>query len=207
MEDGLPVVVINADAGPRLAQVLADDAMGTALAVDHLVDLGHRHLLYLGPDVGRHPSIAARGISGSIARLAGRDGENGEDQVRREIATAGAAGDGPVTGLVAYNHWLARVALRACVAQGVPRDASVISCDDVGALTYAIPALSAVRVPVHEMATAATDLLVACIEGRQRPQAVRNVLIGTLVARESTGPAGPGRRRGAKHPRAADARP
>lgn len=195
--DNLPVVAVNMEAGSTLARVVNDDARQAGLAVAHLRDLGHRHPVYLGPGLGGHASIAAReqgfiaaaGAGARVLRLAGSDGSADAATVR---ATLG--GHWPQA-IVAYNHLVARGVIHACAAAGrrIPAELSLVSCDDVGALTYPVPPVTAVRVPVRGMAEAAARLLVDCIEGRQQPGGQRIVLDGSLVQRASTAP--PFRRR------------
>lgn len=189
----LPVVAVNVEAGGGLSQVLADDARAAAIAVEHLVALGHRRIAYLGPGVGSHPSIAARaegfatamraaGIERRAIRLPCRDGDTDGAVVRAAWADA--------TAVIAYNHYVARAVLHACVADGrrIPADLSLVSCDDIPALTYPVPAISAVRVPVAEMAATAATLLIDCIEGRTVPGGQRILLAGELAVRGSTAP-------------------
>lgn len=190
--DNLPVVAVNMEVGSALARVVNDDAGQAGLAVAHLQDLGHRHPVYLGPGLGSHASIAAReqgflaiaGAGARVVRLAGGDGSADAATVRD------AFGRRWPQAIVAYNHLIARGVIHACAATGrrIPSDLSLISCDDVQALTYAAPAVSAVRVPVRGMAAAAARLLIDCIEGRQQPGGQRIVLDGSLVLRASTAP-------------------
>lgn len=192
-QEHLPVVAINVAASGGLAQVRADDARSAAIAVEHLVALGHRRIAYLGPGIGSHPSIAARaegfaaaaraaGIDGQAIRLPCRDGDTDAPVVRAVWPAA--------TAIIAYNHYVARAVLHACVADGrrIPVDLALVSCDDIPALTYPVPAISAVRVPVAEMAATAAALLIDCIEGRAVPGCQRILITGELVVRGSTAP-------------------
>jgi LacI family transcriptional regulator len=189
----LPVVAINVEAGGGLSQVLADDARAAAIAVEHLAALGHRRIAYLGPGLGGHPSIAARArgfaaavrmarIDGRAVRLPGRDGDTDAAAVRAAWPDA--------TAIIAYNHHVARGVIHACHETGrrIPTDLALVSCDDIPALTYPVPAITAVRVPAVEMATAAATLLIDCIEGRAVPGGQRILIAGELIVRGSTAP-------------------
>ncbi len=54
-----PMVLLGCE-DPRAPSVAVDDAAGVAAAVRHLADLGHRRLLWLGPDDDPHSSVARR---------------------------------------------------------------------------------------------------------------------------------------------------
>lgn len=190
--DNLPVVAVNMEAGQSLSRVVCDDAGQARLAVAHLRGLGHHDIAYLGPGRGTHASIeerrngfaAAAGPGARCVRTAGSDGDADGDAVRRVFA------DGWPRAVVAYNHHLARAVIHACAAdrRGIPQELSLVSCDDVRALAYPVPPVTAVRVPVRGMAGRAARLLVDCIEGRERPSGQRIVVDGELQVRGSTAP-------------------
>ncbi|MBN8526718.1 MAG: LacI family DNA-binding transcriptional regulator, partial [Planctomycetes bacterium] len=162
------------------------------LAVAHLRGLGHCDPVYLGPGRGTHASIAERqagfaAVAGPGARCVRTDGSDGDadgEAVRRAFAA------GWPQAVVAYNHHVARAVIHACAADGrrIPQQLSLVSCDDVRALAYPVPPVTAVRVPVRGMAERAARLLVDCIEGRERPSGQRIVVDGELQVRGSTAP-------------------
>lgn len=187
----LPVVAINVAAGPSLSQVQADDARSAEIAVEHLAALGHRRLAYFSPGIGTHPSIPARAagfnaavqrlaLAGTVITLPCRDGETGDALAGRGLPAA--------SGFIAYNHLVARGVFHTCMAVGlrIPEDCGLVSCDDVSALTYPVPTITAVRVPVAAMGDAAAKLLIDCIEGRAKPTGQRLLLAGDLIQRGST---------------------
>lgn len=196
----LPVVALNATTDSTLTQVLADDARAAAIAVEHLMALGHRRIAYLGPGVGNHPSIAARargftvalqaaGLTGQAINLPCRDGQVDAAIARPHLKN--------VSAVVAYNHLVARGVFHACQAAGrsIPADCALMSCDDVSALTYPVPGITAVGLPVAAMAEQAAELLIAAIEGRQPPTGRTVLVSGELIVRGSTAAAAPRRAR------------
>ena len=135
IDERLPAVVLARKA-KRVDSVRSDDALGAALAVDHLVSLGHRSLTYL--DGGRAPGAAERrnGVrrTGKVGKITTTLLDGGVTE--REGAAAADAilksGDPLPTAIFAFNDrcalGLVDVLLRAGVR--VPDDVSVIGFDD-----------------------------------------------------------------------------
>ncbi|WP_447913594.1 LacI family DNA-binding transcriptional regulator [Microbacterium phyllosphaerae] len=181
-----PIVAANHSA-PSLPSVIPDLAMGLTAAIDHLRDLGHRSVAYLGLsglqinrsrweltlDLAMSRDISLVEISVEAPTV-----EAGADALRRVRASG-------VTAVLAYNDLVAHGLLRAARGAGltVPEAFSVIGFDDIFSAELAVPALTTLRSPLREIGTRAMETLIDP-ERNRIPSKV--VLPLDLVVREST---------------------
>lgn len=186
------------DDSSGLACVDHDFAAAGALCADHLADLGHRDIAFIGysPAVyQRHAGYAERTLVGFRARSA----ERGLRILHRPCegtyeSTAGAfariLADRPeTTGFVVQNEGAIGPLLSLLRTTGriVPEDASVVAlCPDPLAEQYS-PRLTAVTGPAEELGRVAVDLVMHRIEGRTPDEVT--LLTPVLTPRESSGPA------------------
>lgn len=204
LANGTPAALIGLPADPRgLSCVDHDFAAAGALCTDHLADLGHREIAFIGYGAGvydRHAGYAERTITGFRERAEQR----GVRYVHRACegtyeSTAGVLSrilaDRPeTTGFVVQNEGAIGPLLSLLRAGGrtVPEDASVIAlCPEQLAEQYA-PRLTAVTGPAQELGRVAVDQVMGTIaataNGGDRED--RLVLLSpVLTVRESTGPA------------------
>lgn len=200
----LPIVLIEHDGPSTLPVVHYDEAAGVRRAVEHLAELGHRELLWLGPD-DRGPLIRAAMFDQAV-RAAGVAGSRltftiPEPRYHRSslINAANAALTARVrqphtfTGIVCYNDFTAIGAYDALLGAGIPIPGrmSVVGFDDVVA-AYVHPRLTTVSHMLVEMGRRAAELALEMAEGqaaRTRLRGYRDVLVPKLVTRASTGPA------------------
>jgi DNA-binding LacI/PurR family transcriptional regulator len=182
----------------RLACVDHDFAHAGALAADHLADLGHRDIAFIGyaPAVyQRHAGYAERTLTGFRRRAA----ERGQRILHRPCegsyeSTAGVLarilGDRPATtGFVVQNEGAIGPLLSLLRTSGriVPEDASVVAlCPDPLAEQFS-PRLTAVTGPAAELGRQAVSLVMHRLDGR--PVDEVSLLTPVLTARESSGPA------------------
>lgn len=156
-----PAVGLNLYGAAGLPCLLPDDRGGAAALARHLVGLGHRHAVYVPRKAwAHHASEDARfGAVSSCPELAV------ERRPPEELAAAVRAG---ATAVIAYSQAEAVRALDALRSAGlrVPVDVSLASCSDVTWLQHLDPPLTAVAIPVAEMARRAASRLVDIIEGR-----------------------------------------
>jgi LacI family transcriptional regulator len=193
----LPVVHVNRRGEKFGVSVSVDDEFGIALAVDHLVGLGHRRIAYIaGP---RDADTATRRRSGFLARM-----QHHELRVRptRMVETEFSEKGGfeaterllrlkePPTAIVAGSLASAVGAMSAVTTSGrtVPDDVSLVGFHDAPIGAYLNPPLTTVRMPLAEMAEAAVETLIRLIDGKAVEDIVVRSPSPVLVERRSTAP-------------------
>jgi DNA-binding LacI/PurR family transcriptional regulator len=188
-----PVVLINSHhPGEFIYSVRIDDFQGARIATKHLVDLGHKHIGYIGDRFG-FQSDAARlagyrqvleeaGIAASSAAIAYGDGSPPSGRAAmKHLLDSGIA----LTAVFCYNDREAFGAMRAVCERGmhVPHDLSIVGFDDLFFSSYTDPPLTTVRQPKHEMGQMGAEILLALLSGGHPSS---RICSGTLVVREST---------------------
>ena len=184
----IPTVLLDAyPAGaenfPRVSWVVCDDQRGGQLATEHLLERGHREILFLaGPNgssssagrfSGYQRALAAAGVAYSDTRvyLADKDIDSG-----RKAMTQALSEKAPFTAVLAHNDSVAIGAAETLVQQGfrIPKDVSVVGFGDgILAENFRVP-LTTVRVPQMEMGETAVRLAIdlqkdIAVEPRQLP--------------------------------------
>ena len=202
-KNNVPVVIVGRDLTRRgISSVLVDNTAGGALAMEHLLSLGHRAIAIMRGPVQMADS-APRWLG--IERCAVQHGVALQPALTLQLpglahpASSGFEGGRAIvakllrarrrfTALLAFDDLAALGAVRALDEAGlrVPADCSVIGFDDVLPARLATPAISTVRQPLKEMGREAAGLMLAAVKGgggkaklvKAKPE---------LVARQSTG--------------------
>jgi LacI family transcriptional regulator len=189
----VPIVVTGRHLRAQgLFSLQIDDKHGAALAVRHLVELGHRRIAFItGSD--NHPD--------ALERLEGYKAALQEAQISfdpRLIATGDWHEDGGLratlglldsgvefTGLFCVNDQTAYGACLALFRKGlsIPRDVSVVGFDDLPSSAYRLPPLTSVRQSIGELGEQSAQAVLQLIAGQRPRIAPRPV---ELVVREST---------------------
>jgi len=191
----VPLVVVNRLLrSDRLDSVTIDEYAGSALAVDHLVELGHRRITHV--DGGAGAGAASRrtgylramrrhGLGDLAAVVRGGFTESaGWDATDRLLRTVGRR-DLPGALFVANDYSAVGVLARLGGAGiEVPGELSVIGFDDA----HVAGMLSTQLTTVHQPKQAMGRLAVAALRGRQagRATAQRQVVAPSLVVRGTT---------------------
>jgi DNA-binding LacI/PurR family transcriptional regulator len=186
----VPTVLINMQMDLALPSVIGDDRAGAALLTRHLLDIGHRRILFLHQVIpNRHYSAIQReaayrecmAAAQARAEVLAGEAERALAACRRE--------DNPPTAVICYDHMRAIELLHLCWRKGVrvPQDLSVACFNDTWPVEVCIPPLTTVKVPIRGMAHHAVRLLLDRIAGGQ-DDAATVVLPEELVVRESTAP-------------------
>ena len=198
----MPTVLINSQAESEatlLNWVAVDDRRGAQLAVEHLLQLGHRSIGYLG--TSNRPRSNRQRLLGYQSKLVAayvphRDEwiviSPGNDASHEEDVAAGQNSlpsllDTGVTAIFCYNDMIAAGVLIACRERGiaVPEELSVIGFDNIKMASYLTPPLTTIHQPKIEMGRLATQVLLDLLHNRP----VQNyVLPPALISRASTAP-------------------
>jgi DNA-binding LacI/PurR family transcriptional regulator len=183
-----PVVLVNRDTS-GLPRVLIDNADGIDAAVAHLAELRHRCLVYVGgpaaswSDQQRRLAIQRASVRYKVPIKwvsAHHPTFDAGTEVAREVLGLNA------TAAITFDDFVAHGLLSGLAEQGitVPRDFSVIGCDDVlGASTH--PALTSLSARCDEAGRMAVDLLLSRLRTGKRSD-VRCLLATKLVVRATT---------------------
>lgn len=191
-----PVMVLNRIVR-GLPSILTDAARGARRAVEHLGQLGHQKITYIGgpeaswTDGVRWRSVEEAGFQLEIKTC--RVGPHTPNPAGGEHAAHQWA-QSPTSGVVVFNDLMAIGFIKGlrAIGVGVPRDVSVVSFDNsqTGALTT--PALTSVASPLTLQGGTAVRNLVAIIGGA-RSSCEPVLLPVKLVPRASTSRARRGR--------------
>lgn len=198
----LPVVGIGSIASAAGAALISiDNAHGMGLAIEHLVELGHRRIALLkGHEHSSDTESRWEAAISSAAALKvpiqpelcvqleriGAEGMLSIDEgyiaartlLRRRI---------PFTALVCFNDMSACGAMHAVRDAGlrIPEDISVVGFDDIPIAKIVYPPLTTIQQPLREMGERAAEMLLRLIEQQSSAQSV--CVQPALVVRRSTG--------------------
>jgi LacI family transcriptional regulator len=172
--------------------VLGADREAMALAVAHLIELGHERIALVS---GNAKLPTARVRRNAFERELKRRDLEPVSIVDRSTSPGGTlmatvellAGKRPPTAIVAVNDVLAMEVLSAAAMAGrvVPEDLSVIGHDDIALAALTTPQLTTVAQPAYSMGAASARLLLERLEQPTTP--IREELMPSqLVVREST---------------------
>ncbi len=189
----LPVVVTGRRLkASGLASLNFDNALGARLASEHLLQLGHRRIAFVGghplhPDArererGFRAACADAGVAvdEALFESGGYLEEGGRAAVER-LLTAGRR----FSAVFAANDQMAFGAALALTRRGlgIPQSVSLVGFDDLTTSSYFVPPLTTVHQPVRELGMVAARAMLELLGGRQ-PAA--ELPAPQLVVREST---------------------
>lgn len=187
-----PVVTIAAEPKHGRTNYSSDNEKGVHIAVDHLVELGHRKIgMVMGYESHRdaalrrsafEESLAGHGLAVNPDWMVSGDftAEGGHDAAQKILSQK----DRP-TALFCANDESAFGALVGVRNLGlsVPNDVSVVGYDDIFISQQASPPLTTIRQSVEEIGAAAVSGLLKKISGQE---VVSQVFQPKLVQRSST---------------------
>jgi LacI family transcriptional regulator len=192
----IAVVMVNRrDNKARAPSVVTDDERGIALAVEHLISLGHRDICHIaGP---QNLSTGVTRLRGFVSAMK----KNGLTVEKSRIAVADSysraagsraasqllANKGGPTALVAANDLLALGCYDALRSMDVhcPADLSITGYNDMPLVDLVSPPLTTIRIQHHQIGTEAARLLLQRLAEPLSP-VVDVVLHPALIIREST---------------------
>jgi DNA-binding LacI/PurR family transcriptional regulator len=180
--------------------VIPPDEEASALAVDHLCDLGHSDIAHVGGPRGL--SSARRLASGFRGRAADR-GASRALVAESDFSEQGGAYAARAllerrlrpTGLTTASVGQAVGALHAAWQLGlrVPEDVSIVACGDTTLMEFLCPPLTAVRLPYAELGAAAVDGLIEQLLGAEPTDVLVDAAPEVIVRGSTSPPARSGR--------------
>ena len=163
-------------------------------AVQHLIELGHRHIGLVGSHPEAYPSIPERrqGYMQALTDHGLRPGYFADARLSNEEAAQSAAvmlERHPEMALFGCNDEVAIAAMRVAKTLGrrVPDDLSVVGFDDIDLARHVSPALTTMHVDKVGLGRMAVQLLRRRFENPGSERA-RAVLYAHRIARASTAP-------------------
>ena len=193
-----PLIVIAFDfKSAEYDNLLIDDAIGIKLAVDHLIELGHKDIGFIS-DMFTKDRLAYFKYAVSSRGLAVNDGNIYIEPEGRRFEACGYAGaaailDGgaALTAVVAGYDDIAIGAMRLISERGlsVPGDISIVGIDNTSVTPFLPVSLTTVAAPVAEMADIATKILLRKLRDSNYKLVQQVFLRPRLIVRESTGKA------------------
>lgn len=185
-----PVVLVNRLPDGITPTVGVDYAAGADQLVEHLLALGHRHLLYLaGPPLSESNRTRVDALRRAAAQRAGV--QLTELQAGASVESGYQAGQAVLetraTGVIAFNDMVAFGLLARLNELGVavPADISVAGFDNIPLARFSLPPLTTVSVPHAQLGALAWEQLTALLDGVGRTDPP--LWVPTLVPRASTG--------------------
>lgn len=195
---GLNVVLVD-ESVDELPGIVSDAEHAGELAARHLLSLGHQRLSYIGPAIDtRAFRLRERGFA-RVLREAGIKIES--EGWRRAPATVSGGMQAMrailalrlrPTAVFCANDLIALGALKACATARVqvPRDVSIVGCDDIELAQLVTPELTTIAIPARELGARAARLLIRQLNSEPggpppkaaRPLPVRLVVRGTTAA-------------------------
>jgi DNA-binding LacI/PurR family transcriptional regulator len=191
---GLPVVIVDSDAGARYTVVDTDQTEGARLATQHLLDLGHRTVWHIaGPEssfsAGRRTAswrstLEAAGAVVPPVLVGDWNAQSGYEHGVR------LAADPAVTAIFASNDQMALGVMRAMHEAGrsVPAEVSVVGFDDMREADAFWPPLTTVHQDFGQVGRLCIEKLLRQIDSPAAVGPGTTIVPTHLVVRASTAP-------------------
>ena len=204
-DSGLPLVVVGRDFHhDAVDSVSADNFTGGFEATQHLIDLGHKRIAFIGAGfenrgslkrlqgylsalVKHELAVDERLITGrkeSLSDVPGYSTEKiGYEGMKRLLSLPNRP-----TAVFARNDFTAMGAMTAIKEAGlsIPQDVAVVGFDDTPLAVHTLPPLTTVRQPMRLQGQIAAELLLRRISGTDSTETETRTFDCELIVREST---------------------
>lgn len=192
LSEHLPLVIVNRRVR-TVPSVVIDTLPALRRVVQHLADLGHESIAYLGgPESAWFDGRRWKTVDASADELGLRctrlgwhppTMSAGHDQTR-------AVADSGATAVITYNDLQALGLMQglASIGVAVPDEISVVGCDDIFGAQLISPALTTVSGPAEDAGRLAIQALITRVTG-EHSRRVNQVVAAEPQLRGSTGPA------------------
>ncbi len=204
-DSSLPLVVVGRDFKHKsVDSVAADNFTGGFEATQHLIDLGHKRIGFIGAGFENRGSLKRlqgylsalikhelpvdeRLITGrkeSLSDVPGYSTEKiGYEGMKRLLSLPKRP-----TAVFARNDFTAMGAITAIKEAGltIPQDVAIVGFDDTPLAVHTLPRLTTVRQPMRLQGQLAAEMLLKRITGEDNSRTENRVLDCELIIREST---------------------
>jgi LacI family transcriptional regulator len=167
---------------PDYYSVDCDNVQGARLAVEHLLELGHRRIVYIAPEPehswgrerwqGAQAAVADAGLPPETIQYAyfGAGIMVPDVRIERTVALL-RSGPNPPTALLYCGEADAQLAAEALPEHGirVPTDVSIVSFNSTEMSERTRPPLTSVWQPLHAIGEAAVKMVTSLAEGHEAP--------------------------------------
>ena len=191
----IPFVLVNRRALNATNYVVIDDAAGAKMAVQHLIELGHRRIAHVSGLLTLDTSI--RRLQGYRQALAesgiSYDGQlveetNWMDWTSGRVAMKRILSREPKPTAIFAGNLMGAIGAMASIREAglkIPDDISIITLHDAPLAEIMEPPLSVVKMPLYEMGRRATGWIVKSLEGNPPANSVM-LPPEKLIVRNST---------------------
>ena len=193
---GMPMVLFNADALEGFRTVRLDDVGAASLATEHLIDLGHTRIVFVGAEgsssqrryQGYVSAMDKAGFTSHPAIAGGWEAGSARATIEGYFASGGNA-----TGLVVVSATSALGVHAGVIAAGhrIPQDVSIVSIHDTWFAPHLSPALTAAAMPLGDLGRVAVELLLDQIGAAREGELVLREPAPRVIHRASTAPPTP----------------
>jgi LacI family transcriptional regulator len=194
-DSGITVVAMEPATRLPVSTVGADEFYAVRQALEHLIELGHQRIAFIGPV--KHPSCM--GLRTEAYRQIMREhnlppmddllfSEDSSNLMPLLDSVPEIVKARRITGILAMTDGLAVRAMNRMRKEGMvaPQDISIIGIDGTLMSNVSIPPLSTVRNPLHERGRRAAEMLLKQIQNPHLP--IEHIVFAvSLIRRESTG--------------------
>jgi DNA-binding LacI/PurR family transcriptional regulator len=183
---------------PGITNVVLDHRQAALLALEHLMQLGHRRIAFIkGQPFSSDTETRWASIREAARKLGLAINPDLVTQLQADMPTPEPGYDVTkslltkqrhFTAMFAFNDVSAIGAIRALLDSGVkvPSEVSVMGFDDIQNAAYQNPRLTTIRQPLRRMGELAAETLLKRIRGTEYPKII--AVEPELIVRESTAP-------------------
>ncbi len=204
-DSGVPIVVVGRDfQHESVDSISADNFNGGFEATQHLIDLGHKRIGFIGAGFedrsrlkrlqGYLSALAKQGIQIDERLITGRRGSSadtpgysteaiGYEGMKRLLSLPNRP-----TAVFARNDFTAVGAISAAKEAGlvIPQDIAIVGFDDTPLAIHTMPPLTTVRQPMKIQGKLAAEMLLCRITEERDGDAEEKIFDCELIIREST---------------------
>lgn len=187
----IPSVMFGGAPAEGLLTLRLDDGVAARIATEHLIELGHTAIAFIGADGasstrrydGYRAALADAGLPAMTPVDGGWTADSAHDAARALLASGVH-----VTGLVAVTTTAALGVHSGIVAEGrrIPDDISLVSVHDTSFARHLNPPLTVVALPIKEAGALGVSLLIDQMREHSTGEVVVTDPRPALIVRKST---------------------